>query len=69
VHSLSKEGEVHPGANDPEMLFYLIAMKEERAREVLRHMTGNADDLKGYLSGLRTRLNLVLLAQQEEASR
>ena len=69
VHTLSKEGEVHPGANDPETLFYLIAMKEERARDVLRHMAGTSDDLKKYLSGLRTRLNLVLLAQQEEASR
>jgi hypothetical protein len=44
-------------------------MKEERARDVLRHMTGTSDALKGYLSGLRTRLNLVLLAQQEEAAR
>jgi|SRR5882672_8228540 len=69
VHTLSKEGEVHPGANDPETLFYLIAMREERARDVLRHMAGTSDDLKGYLSGLRTRLNLVLLAQQEEAAR
>jgi hypothetical protein len=82
VHTLSKEslpaegspqgakgGDVHPGANDPELLFYLIAMKEERARDVLRHMTGTSDALKGYLSGLRTRLNLVLLAQQEEAAR
>lgn len=69
VHTLSKEGEVHPGANDPETLFYLIAMKEDRAREVLRHMAGTSQELKEYLSGLRTRLNLVLLAQQEEAAR
>jgi hypothetical protein len=69
VHTLSKEGEVHPGANDPEMLFYLIAMREERARDILRHMAGTSDDVKNYLSGLRTRLNLVLLAQQEEAAR
>jgi hypothetical protein len=69
VHTLAKEGEVHPGANDPEMLFYLIAMREERARDILRHMAGTSDDVKTYLSGLRTRLNLVLLAQQEEASR
>ncbi len=69
VHTLSKEGEVHPGANDPELLFYLIAMKEDRARDVLRHMAGTSDALKTYLSGLRTRLNLVLLAQQEEAAR
>lgn len=69
VHTLSKEGEVHPGANDPETLFYLIAMKEERARDVLRHMAGTSDELKNYLSGLRTRLNLVLLAQQEESAR
>jgi len=69
VHTLSKEGEVHPGANDPETLFYLIAMKEERARDVLRHMAGTSADLKNYLSGLRTRLNLVLLAQQEESAR
>ena len=69
VHTLSKEGEVHPGANDPETLFYLIAMKEDRARDVLRHMAGTSQELKDYLSGLRTRLNLVLLAQQEEAAR
>jgi hypothetical protein len=69
VHTLSKEGEVHPGANDPDTLFYLIAMKEQRARDVLRHMAGTSQELKEYLSGLRTRLNLVLLAQQEEAAR
>ncbi|HLY11224.1 MAG TPA: hypothetical protein VKW04_18125 [Planctomycetota bacterium] len=69
VHTLAKEGEVHPGANDPETLFYLIAMKEDRARDVLRHMAGTSQDVKDYLSGLRTRLNLVLLAQQEEAGR
>jgi hypothetical protein len=65
VHTLSKEGEVHPGANDPETLFYVIAMSEERAREVLRRMAGTSSDLKECLSGLRTRINLVLLAQQE----
>jgi len=44
-------------------------MKEQRARDVLRHMAGTSQELKEYLSGLRTRLNLVLLAQQEEAAR
>lgn len=61
--------DVHPGANDPDTLFYLIAMSEERAREVLRRMASTAKDLKEYLSSLRTRLNLTLLAQQEEAGR
>ncbi len=64
-----KPGEIHPGANDPETLFYLIAMSEERAREILRRMAGTSQDLKEYLSALRTRLNLTLLAQQEEAAR
>ena len=67
VHTLSKEGEVHPGANDPETLFYVIAMSEQRAREVLHRMAGTSSDLKDCLSGLRTRINLVLLAQQEAA--
>jgi hypothetical protein len=67
VHTLSKEGEVHPGANDPETLFYIIAMSEERAREVLRRMAGTSTDLQDYLSGLRTRINLTLLAQEEAA--
>ena len=65
VHTLSKEGEVHPGANDPETLFYVISMSEERARAVLRCMAGTSTDLKDFLSGIRTRLNLVLLAQEE----
>ena len=72
VHTLSKEalpGDLHPGANDPETLFYVIAMSEERAREVLRRMAGTSQDLKEYLSALRTRLNLTLLAQAEEAAR
>jgi hypothetical protein len=64
-----KPGEIHTGANDPETLFYLIAMSEERAREILRRMAGTSQDLKEYLSALRTRLNLTLLAQQEEAAR
>jgi hypothetical protein len=67
VHTLSKEGEVHPGANDPETLFYVIAMSEDRAREVLRRMAGTSKDLQDYLSGLRTRINLTLLAQEEAA--
>jgi len=67
VHTLSKEGEVHPGANDPETLFYVIAMSEERAREVLRRMAGTSQDLKEFLSGLRMRINLTLLAQEEAA--
>lgn len=67
VHTLSKEGEVHPGANDPETLFYVIAMSEDRAREVLRRMAGTSQDLKEYLSGLRMRINLTLLAQEEAA--
>jgi len=65
----TKVVDLHPGANDPETLFYLIAMSEERAREVLRRMAGTSKDLKEYLSSLRTRLNLTLLAQQEEAAR
>jgi hypothetical protein len=82
VHTMSKEpppsvtkpdgttvSDLHPGANDPETLFYIIAMSEERAREVLRRMAGTSKDLKDYLSSLRTRLNLTLLAQQEEAAR
>jgi hypothetical protein len=80
VHTISREpvpapppgekpAEVHPGSNDPETLFYLIAMSEERAREVLRRMASTARDLKEYLSALRMRLNLTLLAQQEEAAR
>jgi len=67
VHTLSKEGEVHPGANDPETLFHVIAMSESRAREALRRMAGTSQDLKDYLSGLRMRINFVLLAQQEAA--
>ena len=67
VHTLSKEGEVHPGANDPETLFYVISMSEERAREILRRMAGTSKELQEYLSGLRMRLNLVLLAQEEAA--
>jgi len=67
VHTLSKEGEVHPGANDPETLFYVIAMSESRAREALRHMAGTSQELKEFLSGLRMRINFVLLAQQEAA--
>jgi len=67
VHTLSKEGEVHPGANDPETLFYVIAMSEERAREVLRRMAGTSQELKEYLSALRLRINLTLLAQEDAA--
>jgi hypothetical protein len=62
-----KPMEIHPGANDPETLFYVIAMSEERAREILRRMAGKADELKDFLSGLRMRINFVLLAQQEAA--
>ncbi len=69
VRTLAQESEAHPGANDPETLFHVIAMSEERAREALRRMAGTSDDLKAYLSALRLRMNLVLLAQQEEDAR
>ena len=76
VHTLSKEApppaapgekpmEIHPGANDHVEEGLGIAMSEERAREILRRMAGTRDELKEFLSGLRLRINFVLLAQQE----
>lgn len=65
--ALPQEGEVHPGAKDPETLFYVIAMSEDRAREVLRRMAGTSQELKDYLTSLRMRINLTLLAQDEAA--
>jgi hypothetical protein len=58
-------GPVHPGADDPEILFHVIAMNEGLAQEVLRRLAGTAAELDGFLAGLRARIDLVLSAQEE----
>lgn len=64
VRLLSKEpGDVHPSSNDPEVLFHVVAMSDERAQEVLRRLTGTGDEVKSYFRELRTRVDLVLTAQ------
>jgi len=65
MKELSTRGEVHPSANDPELLFDFIAMSEERARETLNRMTTTGSALLEYLAEVRTRMNLILTAQQE----
>src|SRR5262245_32245886 len=55
-------GEVHPGANDPELLFHVIVIDDDRAREVLRRMTQTGSALLDYLSQVRSRIDLVLTA-------
>jgi hypothetical protein len=65
VQELARGSDAHPGANDPEVLFHVIAMSEERARAMLQRMTGTSDDLAKYLSGIRERIDLVMTAQKE----
>jgi hypothetical protein len=67
VKTLAKAGEVHPRANDPELLFAVICMSEERAREVLDRMARTSAELEACLAGIRARLDLVLTAQEEAA--
>jgi hypothetical protein len=64
---LAKEAEAHPGAGDPDTLFHVVTMEEERAREVLRRMAGTSDELLAYFRELRTRIDLVLTAQDRAA--
>ena len=35
VHTLSKEGEVHPGANDPRIQFFFKIIQQKHVREFL----------------------------------
>jgi hypothetical protein len=64
VAKLAKEpGEVHPQANDPEVLFHIVAMSDERAREALHALAGTADQVLAYFRGLRARVDLVSTAQ------
>ena len=65
VRELSRAADVHPAANDPEILFHVIAMSEERARRMLTCITGTSDEVKGFLSGIRARIDLVMTAQKE----
>lgn len=67
LKNLSRFGEVHPGANDPETLFHVIVMSEERARAMLQRMAGTSHELQEYLAEVRKRVNLVLTAQGESA--
>ncbi len=60
-----KKDDVNPAANDPETLFYLVIVDEGRAQEVLRRMAGTSDDLARYLSDIRTRVDLILSAQEQ----
>lgn len=64
---LSREGDVHPSAHAPDVLFHVVTMDEDRAREVLRRMAGTSDELLGYFRELRTRIDLVLTAQDRAA--
>ena len=64
VRLLSKEpGDVQPAANDPEVLFLIVTMSDERAQEVLRRLAGTASEVLGYFRELRARVDLVLTAQ------
>jgi hypothetical protein len=65
VAKLAKEpGDVHPSADDPEILFHVVAMSDERAREALHALAGTADQVLAYFRGLRARVDLVLTAQE-----
>ncbi len=63
--TLARGSGVHPAANDPEVLFQVIAMSEERARAMLKSITGTSDEVMEYLSGIRARIDLVMTAQEE----
>jgi hypothetical protein len=65
LHAITRAGGVHPGANDPELLFHVIVIDEERAREALRRMATTGAELRDYLSDVRARIDLLLTAQQE----
>lgn len=69
VHYLKtfKKDDVNPAANDPETLFYVLIIDEERAQEVLRRMAGTSDQLAQYLSDIRTRVDLIVSAQEQAA--
>lgn len=66
MKELARRSEAHPRANDPELLFTFIAMSEERARGTLNRMTETGSALIDYLAGIRTRMNLILTAQDED---
>jgi hypothetical protein len=64
VELLAKEpGEVNPAANDPEVVFHVVAMSDERAQDALRQLAGTRDDVLAYFRRLRARIDLVLTAQ------
>jgi hypothetical protein len=64
VRLLSKEpGDVHPTANDPEVMFLIVTMSEDRAQEVLRRLVGTGTEVLAWFRELRARVDLVLTAQ------
>lgn len=63
LKNLSRFGQVHPAANDSEVLFHVIVMNEERAQAVLQRMAGTSQELQDYLAGVRARIDLVMTAQ------
>lgn len=54
-----------PAGADGETLFHVIAMSEERAREVLNRMAGTSDQVAEYLSQIRSRIALIAASQPE----
>ncbi len=68
LQAITRAGEIHPGANDPDLLFHVIIIDEGRAREALRRMTATGSELRDYLSEVRARIDLLLTAQQEDAA-
>jgi hypothetical protein len=66
VKTFRSTRELHPEANDPELLFTIIAMSEERARELLDLVTNSPADALSYISEVRVRIDWVRSAAEQD---
>jgi hypothetical protein len=66
VTTMRRFHKAHPDADDPELLFNIIAMSEERARELLDMVTKSPAQALSYISEIRTRVDWILSAAEQE---
>jgi len=63
VSTMRRADHLHPTANDPETLFHIIAMSEERARQLLDTLAHTPADAMAFVADIRMRVDWIQSAE------